>query len=134
MEWWSLAFVACGVCIFGCLSRALEQRSMSWEEVADSAIVEIGDPVLDGTTLHIPLHVAARPEESLRVLCFKHELSGDRIEFTAQLLLPDHAPSEGRNSLSVKLVTPLREVYTVVYINPDGSSRVMKSINLSTSK
>ena len=90
-----------------------------------------GDPILKDQVLRIPVRVEPRPNNSLHVLSFTCDVVEDRISIYGKLHLPGNAPSE-RDALIVPLPNPMRPQYWLVYTNPDGSSTLIRRIDVSS--
>lgn len=107
-------------------------KPLAWDDVTDFADVTFGECTLDGRVLRIPVEIDQRPDNSLHLLSFAAAVSQDRIELVGQLRLPNaDNPPAGTDFIDVTLPAPVRPQYSLVYRNPDGSSFVIKRIELS---
>jgi hypothetical protein len=110
----------------GCAQKQPFQKPMSWSDVQSFAEVTFQDAVWESNALRIPFTIRGKSGNSLHVLDFESMASGNIIEVTARLTLPDKDRPEP-NVLVVDVDKPL-EHYFIVYKNPDGSDTRIQQI------
>lgn len=103
-------------------------RPLAWSELSRFADVTFGDAVWDGQKIRIPVETEWNSGNSLHVLRFTGNVSGDAILVSATLDVPDGSPNEG--DIAVSLPDPVLTRYSLLYSDVNGTVTPIKTIRM----